>query len=161
MKALIDSGAQVSTMTKGLSRMMGLKIHKLTKLLTVEGTGGGTVPYHGYVEVELKLPEVKNFKESVLMLVIDDSEYGQRVPIQLGMLHIDMIIDQAMPNELATLGRTWERGRVGWNIINKQAQAEGFNLDSIEGPVRMTGDTVLKAGETLKTQGIIEVRGKF
>ena len=161
VKALIDSGAQVSTMTKSLSRMMGLRLHKLTKLLTVEGTGGGTVPYHGYVEVELMLPEVKDFKECVLMLVIDDSEYGQRVPIQLGTLHIDMILDQATPSELATLGRTWERGRVGRNVINKQVQVEGFDLDSIEGPVKITQHTVLKAGETLKMQGMIEVRGNF
>ena len=161
VKALIDSGAQVSTMTKSLSRMMGLKVHKLTKLLTVEGTGGGTVPYHGYVEVELMLPEVKDFKECILMLVIDDSEYGQRVPIQLGTLHIDMILDQATPSELATLGRTWERGKLGRNVINKQAQVEGFDLDSIEGPVKITEHTVLKAGETLKMQGMIEVRGNF
>ena len=127
----------------------------------VEGTGGGSVPYHGYVEVELMLPEVKDFKECVLMLVIDDSEYGQRAPIQLGTLHIDMILDQATPDELATLGRTWKRGRVGRDVINKQAQVEGFDPDSIEGPVKITEHTVLKAGETLKTQGMIEVRGNF
>ena len=38
---------------------------------------------------------------------------------------------------------------------------EGFDLDSIEGPVRITEHTVLKARETLKTQGMIEVRGNF
>ena len=50
---------------------------------------------------------------------------------------------------------------MGWNVINKQAQVEGFDLDSIEGPVKITEHTVLKAGETLKTQGMIEVRGHF
>ena len=161
VKALIDSGAQVSMMTKNLSKMMGLKVHKLHKLLTVEGTGGGTVPYHGYVEEELTLPEVKSFKEGVLMLVIDDSEYRQRVPIQLGTLHIDLILEQATPNELATLGKMWERGRVGRNITNKQAQVEGFSLESIEGPVKITEQLLLKARETLKMQGIIEIKGNF
>ena len=45
-------------MTKSLAKIIGLKIHKLHKLLMIEGTGGGTVPYHGYIEVELTLPEV-------------------------------------------------------------------------------------------------------
>ena len=40
------------------------------------------------------------------MLVIDDREFGQRVPIQLGTLHIDMILAQAMSEELVALGKT-------------------------------------------------------
>ena len=49
----------------------------------VEGTGGGAVPYHGYVECHLQLPEIKKFDVDVLMLVIDDSAYGMHVPIQI------------------------------------------------------------------------------
>ena len=84
VKALIDSGTQVSTMARGLAQMMNLKIHKLRKILKIEGTGGGDVPYDGYVEVELQLPQIKHFQEKVLMLVVNDSDYGERVPIQLG-----------------------------------------------------------------------------
>ena len=31
----------------------------------------------GYVEVNLKIPEIKAFNEDVLMLVIEDSAYAQ------------------------------------------------------------------------------------
>ena len=31
----------------------------------------------GYVEVNLKIPEIKVFNETVLMLVIEDSAYAQ------------------------------------------------------------------------------------
>ena len=41
LPALIVSGAQVSAMTLKLARLMKLKIHKLQKLLGIEGTGGG------------------------------------------------------------------------------------------------------------------------
>ena len=161
VKALIDSGAQVSTMARGLAKMMNLKIHKLRKILKIEGTGGGDVPYDGYVEVELQLPQIKHFQEKVLMLVVNDSDYGERVPIQLGTLHIDMILDQATKEELAILGRTWERGRVGRTVVNKQAEVEGFDLNSVQGPIKISGPIAIKAGQTLKTQGITVVKGNF
>ena len=40
----------------------------------------------------MEIPKIKGFKEEVLMMVIDDDEYGKRVPIQLGTLHINQII---------------------------------------------------------------------
>ena len=40
LPALIDSGVQVSAITKKLAKQMKLKIHKLNKLLRIEGTGG-------------------------------------------------------------------------------------------------------------------------
>ena len=57
----------------------------------------------------MEIPEIKGFKEDVLMMVIDDDEYGKRVPIQLGTLHIDQIITQATPEEFASLGKVWDR----------------------------------------------------
>ena len=78
--ALINSGAQISAMTEKFAKRLRLKVHKLQQLLNIEGTGGGCVPYKGYVEVLLEVPEVPKFKEYVLMLVVKDSEYGNQVP---------------------------------------------------------------------------------
>ena len=47
----------------------------------------------GYIEVNLKIPEIKAFNVDVLMLVIEDGLFVQCVPIQLGMLHIDRAED--------------------------------------------------------------------
>ena len=55
--------------------------------------------YHGYVECRLNLPQIEKFNQDVLMLVIDDSPYGARVPIQIGTLHIDMAISLATEEE--------------------------------------------------------------
>ena len=41
------------------------------------------------------------------MLVIENSEYGERVSIQLGMLHIDLILEEATPEQLKALGRVY------------------------------------------------------
>ena len=44
MTALIDSGAQISAITKGMAKKMKLKVQKLQKLLRIEGTGGEKFP---------------------------------------------------------------------------------------------------------------------
>ena len=56
------------------------------------------------------------------MLVIEDSEYRDRVPIQLGTLHIDMILGKATPKQLAQLGKTYKQGEVGRPIQSKYSQ---------------------------------------
>ena len=145
--ALIDSGAQISTITESFVKLLKLQTRSLRKLLKIEGTGGGRVPYKGYLEVTLKVPEVAKFREWFLFLVIADSEYGNRVPVQLGTLHIDMLLNSATSAELASLGKTWERGQVGRVIANRQAQLEGFDLNSVKGVVRLTQPLTVKPGE--------------
>ena len=56
LTALIDSGAQISAITNRMAKKMKLKVQKLKKLLRIEGTGRGKVPYRGYVEVLLEVP---------------------------------------------------------------------------------------------------------
>ena len=91
--ALVDSGAQFSIITIEFVKKLGLKIHQLDRILRFEATGGGDIPYMGYVEVNLKILEIKAFNEDVLMLVIEDGTYAQCVPIQIGTLHIDRALD--------------------------------------------------------------------
>ena len=49
--SLVDSGANMSAITRSFAKELKLKVHKLNKLLDIEGTGGAEVPYHGYVEL--------------------------------------------------------------------------------------------------------------
>ena len=48
--ALMDSGAQLSTMSESLVQALKLPIHKLNTLVEAEVSGGGVIPYTGYVE---------------------------------------------------------------------------------------------------------------
>ena len=98
-----DSGAQISTITIKFVRQLGLKIHQLDRILKFETTGWGDSPYMGYVEVNLKIPEIKAFNEGVLMPVIEASAYEQHVPISLGTLHIDSVLDFISEKEIAQL----------------------------------------------------------
>ena len=80
-----------------------MEIKPLKTILDIEATGGGAVPYHGYVECHLKLPQTKKFDVDVLMLVNDDRAYRMRVPIQIGTLHIDMASELATEDEMTKL----------------------------------------------------------
>ena len=70
--SLVDSGACMSAMVKSFAKELRLEIKPLKTILDIEGTGGGTVPYYGYVECRLKLPQIEKFDVDVLMLIIDD-----------------------------------------------------------------------------------------
>ena len=86
--ALIDTGAQLSTMSESLVQALRLPIHKLNNLIEAEVSGGGTTPYSGYVEARLTIPGIKQMDKDSLFMVTNDSPSTQRVPIQLRTLHI-------------------------------------------------------------------------
>ena len=98
--ALVDSGSMVSQITVSLAKALKLDIKQLQTLIPMERAGGINVPYLGYVEATLGIPEVEAFDEDCLFLVISDHTYGRRVPITIGTLHIDLIIEKATKKEL-------------------------------------------------------------
>ena len=53
VKGLIDSGAQVSSISDTFASKLGLKVKQLDTLLDLDPTGGGQVPYDGYVELRM------------------------------------------------------------------------------------------------------------
>ena len=59
------------------------------------------------MEATLNIPEVKAFQEDCLFLVMNDHTYGKCVPITIGTLHIDIIIDQATKEELEQISIAW------------------------------------------------------
>ena len=46
-------------------------------------------------------------------------------------------------------------------MVNKQAEVEGFDLNSVQGPIKLSRPLAIKAGQTLKTQGITVIKGNF
>ena len=152
---------QVTTITVDLVNKLKLPIYGLQTLLNFQGMGGGKIPYHGYTGVTMEIPEIKGFKEDVLMMVIDDDEYGKRVPIQLGTLHIDQIITQATPEEFASLGKAWDRACISSYIGGRAVRLQegtDFTMDHVKGNIKLTKDVVIQPFETIRVQGITKVR---
>ena len=49
----------ISAMVKSFVEELQLEIKPLSTILDIESTGRGRVPYHGYVECRLKLPQIE------------------------------------------------------------------------------------------------------
>ena len=58
--ALIDSCAQVSSITSHFCEDLALQSQPLDQLLDLEGTGGSAIPYLWFVEVSIQILGVKN-----------------------------------------------------------------------------------------------------
>ena len=106
--ALIDSGAQLSTMSESLVQALRLPVHKLNNLIEAEVSGGGTTPYSRYVKARLTIPGIQQMDKDSLFIVTNDSPYMQRVPIQLGTLHIREALQLATNEERKTLPPAWK-----------------------------------------------------
>ena len=89
-KALIDSGAMISMMSKEYCDTHGYEIQPLDQLVPIEGSGGADIPYLGYIEVKMQIPVISSFEQDVLMLMSHTNMcYHKWVPIQVGIRIIE------------------------------------------------------------------------
>ena len=108
--ALVDSGAQISTVSMAFVERRGLPIWQLQQLLDFEGFGGVEVPYTGYTQLQLKILGIKDYDKDILVFIQKDSKYSEQVPVVLETLHIKDVIQSATKEELVKLGDAWEIG---------------------------------------------------
>ena len=104
----------------------------------------------------LGISQVKDFEEPSLFVVVSDSEYGKQVPVQLGTLHIDLVLEKATKEELSKIGKAWERGTLA------RPNAQGVNefmIEQVKGPVKAVENIVIQPGETKKISGMVQFRG--
>ena len=101
----------------------------------------------------MEIPSIETFNEDCLFLVMPDHEYGHRVPVTIGTLHIDMIIEKATKEELEQLRTAWGRGKVNRQIQARRVQLENSTqLDKITGKVQLTRKVKLKSNQSLKVK---------
>jgi len=83
--SLIDTGSMVSTVSESYWRteLSDVPLKSCSDLLQVKDAGEHTLPYLGYIEVDVKIdPILEVFQAPVL--VVYDTEYKKRVPFLIG-----------------------------------------------------------------------------
>ena len=113
MAALVDSGAQVSTISAQLCEELGLEVQPLGQLLELEGTGGAAIPYLRFVEVNLQIPGIRRYNEDVLLLAIPTKAYAERVLVMVGSKIIDKALSCMTVGKLAKATATWQQAHFG------------------------------------------------
>ena len=159
-RALLDSGSQLSAISLTWVKKLNLKPKQLQSILQIEGSESLEVPYLGYVEVHLRIPEVKAFDQDVLLLIIPDSAHTQYTPITLGTLHIDMVIKLATEKELKNLNKQWQRSLVTAKLTMKEAQIlnieEAQIVSKLDSDVKLVKDTTIGPFETVEVKGVLK-----
>ena len=79
-------------------------------MLHLEGTGGFSIWYLGYIEATVRIPPIKDYDECVPMLIFKSSSpYSLRVPIQLGSTVLDRAMARINVEKLACASDTWQQ----------------------------------------------------
>ena len=100
--ALINTGAQVSTITQDFCEKYGYDMHPLKEMLHLEGMGGFSIHYWGHIEAIIRIPLIKDYEQYVPMLVLKSlSPFSSWVPVKLD--------NKIMVEELAHASSMWHQ----------------------------------------------------
>ena len=178
--ALVDLGAQVSTISAQLCEELGLEIQPLGQLLELEGTGGAAIPYLRFVEVNLQIPGIRRYNKDVLLLAIPTMAYTERVPVVVGSKIIDKALSCMTVGELAQATVTWQQAHFGavmsgllqlshssseklalQNLSGESdpVEVQKYQLDGVKGAICTTQKVTIPPFQTMTIKGNAGVKG--
>ena len=85
--ALIDSGSDISTIGLGFYESMSPKPELMSMSdfnLNITGASGSKIPYRGYFEAEVCMPNIENEPLCIPVLVVPTTGYSGQVPMIVG-----------------------------------------------------------------------------
>ena len=123
VQALLDMGAQVTSVSDVLCTQLGLRVYKL-KGIAMEGTGGTHIEYVGYTKIHVALPECPKRPDSSSMfsipaIVLKESEYQKEVPVTLGVTALEGLLSQIPLEEIQGLDEAWRLCHAAQVVANK------------------------------------------
>ena len=117
INALVASGSQVNMITPALVQQYGFPVLPLEDLvdhpLNLVGLGGKRTSPLGFVILSVQVREIAGYDEDVVFLMVpDESEFGQRVPLVIGTCTIGRIINIIWESEIDHLLTPWAMARM-------------------------------------------------
>ena len=151
MTALVDPGSLASKITNSMAKELNLEIQQLSKLTSSDENS--SLPYLGYVECRLSVPEVQAFSEDCIFLVIPDDEYNKRVPVVVGSLQLNRVVKSATAHELECLREAWGKEEAEGEEQSKPTRDSSEELDKYQGVIKLTKRVKLKPFQSMKVSG--------
>ena len=90
VSGLLDTGSQLSMISRSFCEEHGLEIQPLSKLVGCDAVNRTEIEYEGFVELNFQVPG-RNFSEDHLFLVVSPIEY-RKVPAIVGTYIIDRYV---------------------------------------------------------------------
>ena len=91
------------------AKLRGLQINPLNHLVEIEGTGGNSIKYVGYIEAKLTLPlGSQSFDIEALILVLPSTDYQKRMPVAIGTTITGMVVDFINQNHPENISKSWK-----------------------------------------------------
>lgn len=150
--ALLDTGSQISFISKRFAKAKGFKIHPISKLVNFKGANGLGIEYSGFVEVNLQIPE-KNFDQDILLLVVPHIQYHNFVPVTLGTLTLELI-DQHLIESQQVEGLDGNWGLVHQVLDIRRSLVEDGSL----GTAKLTRSIKIPVGKMVTVSGLTKIR---
>ena len=125
-RVLLDDGSQINSVTPAYAHEHDMVIGSLQELASdpsgnlIQGMGGCWTGVLGYVVFHVQIEGMKSYnEEQVALVVADDTKFGHRVLIILGMLTIHRVVRSMKESEMENASPEWERIRVAYEATNQ------------------------------------------
>ena len=96
VKALVDSGSQISTMSLSCYKenFSASKLEDCLGVFKIEGVSGESVPYCGFFLCSVSVSLPKMFSKEIPVFVVRDTSYNSKVPVLLGTNFLQLLLDE-------------------------------------------------------------------
>ena len=86
----------------------------------IQGIGGVRTGMLSYVVFRVQIEGIPSYdKEQVALVIQDDTKFGHRVPIILGMPTIHRVVHSMKESEMENASPEWQRVKMGYEINNR------------------------------------------
>ena len=98
----------------------------------------------------------------MLILVVLEHKYGERVPVQIGTQGIDHLVVTMTEKELQQAGDTWKQAHLS-TVISKRNTVKGlhipvYNLKGLKGKIMHYEGIIILPFMTTKVKGITNLK---
>ena len=105
---LLDSGAQISTISKKWVQEANLPIYELENLVEIIQAGGSILDYDGFTEVTITSDQIPSLDLTFPVLVVSHTDYHEEIPLTLGTKTLYHIYDSGILKADDKLPTNWK-----------------------------------------------------
>lgn len=157
---LLDTGSQVTTVSQSFyeSNLSKFDIHPLNELLEIEAANGQSVPYSGFIEVDIIFPKEcfgSEITVSTFVLVVPDIQSNA---LLIGTNTLDLVYEVYSTTNTAPQAIPY-----GYRVVLKIMQQRNKQKENSSlGIVRLTGrdPEVVPAGQSCVLEGSVHVNSQ-